>query len=211
MRRSIEEATAHLPYRCSAHASGEEFLEAVDPRACGCVVLELRLPGMGGLEVLRAIQERELPLRAVLLTAHADVHVAVSAMKLGATDVLEKPFRAQALLDALYAAMLSARELCERLEQRRDLQERFERLTERERQVVAGLAAGMTSKAIAARLEVTSQAVDARRANAMGKLAVTNLAELVHSVLLYRALAVAGPDVAEPDAPAVDASGIPLL
>ena len=164
----------------------EEFLESFDPGAPGCVLLDVRMPGMGG----RALQERLLELGAeipiLFMTGFGEVSMAVDSLQKGAVEFLEKPIKGQDLLDRVQKAV--DKDAAQR--QRRRSQDGnvrvLDRLTPREHQVVELILQGHNNKRIAHKLSVSSQAIDARKANLMRKLGVTSVAELVAFVMSCR-------------------------
>ena len=165
--------------------SAHVFLEVVDPSRPGCLVLDARLPGMSGLELQHRLAEWEVSWPMVIVTAHGDIPMAVEAMRAGAVDFLEKPFRPQRLLDRVHEALgrdAAARDLRARhiaLETRAGL------LTRREREVMEHIVHGLSNRTVAAQLGVTRKAVEAYRARVMQKMQATSLAELVRmSVVL---------------------------
>lgn len=172
-------AIKHLPYASEDFDSVESFLDALPAEPLGCLVLDVRLPGMSGLDLQMEILRRSHDLPIIFVSGFADVKMVVQSMRLGAVDFLEKPFRPQHLLDSIYRAMSEARVRRELRQQQASLAARFARLTDRERIVVDLVAGGMTNKAIAAKLSVSPQAIDARRNNAMEKLEVSSIAELI--------------------------------
>jgi FixJ family two-component response regulator len=162
-----------------AFASATEFLAAADRQMRGCLLLDVRMPDMSGLELQRALQEQGVTLQTIIVTGHGDVPMAVRAMKAGAADFIEKPFNEQALLDRIQA-LLQADEV---LWQSRQLQDaaaaRLALLTPRERAVMELIAAGQHTKRIAAELDIQERTVDVHRFNIMHKVGVRSLAELL--------------------------------
>jgi two-component system, LuxR family, response regulator FixJ len=159
--------------------SAMAFLAECRAAWSGCLLLDVRMPGLSGLELQKRLLELDIRLPVILLTGHADVPMAVRAMKLGAVDFLEKPFNEQELLDRIQRALaLDARQRAEQ-EASRALTARGQTLTDREREVLDLLVAGKLNKVIAAELEISERTVEHHRASVMRKLSARSLAELV--------------------------------
>lgn len=162
-----------------AFARASEFLENYDSNQPGCVVLDVRMPQLSGLEVQQILNRRGAMIPVILMTGHGDVAMAVQAMKDGAFDFLEKPFRNQALLDCINAALVRDAENRQSLEQQADLKRRAESLTPREREVMALVADGRANKVIAMDKGLSERTVEIHRANVMDKMAARSVAQLV--------------------------------
>ena len=160
-------------------ASAESFLETYQPDQAGCVLTDLRMPGMTGLELQAALRERRLDLPVVVLTAHGDVATARAALKNGAFDFLEKPIDDATLLDVLHNALRVDRERRAAATARSSSDRRMERLTERERQILSLLAAGHQNREIATQLGISPRTVEVHKARIMEKLACRSLADLI--------------------------------
>ncbi|WP_368647102.1 response regulator transcription factor [Castellaniella ginsengisoli] len=170
-------------YAVRSFAGAEEFLAAYDPEQVGVLIADIRMPGMSGLELQEALIVRKAPLPIVFITGHGDVPMAVSTMKKGAVDFLEKPFN-EADLRALVATMLEqARERVREAHAQRDQQAVLSRLTAREQQVLERIVAGRLNKQIAGDLNISIKTVEAHRANIMEKLEVTTVADLMKIAL----------------------------
>ena len=166
--------------------SGEEFLERYDGTQAGCIVLDVRMRGMSGLDLQDELARRDQQLPIIFISAHGDVPMAVRAVQRGALDFLEKPFRAQVLLDRVHQAIeIDRRARAERAEAAA-IHERLERLSPRERQVAEIVADGLTSREIAARLHVSHKTVDFHRSAAMDKTDCGSIAELTALVTTAR-------------------------
>ena len=160
-------------------ASGEAFLASLSETARGCVILDFRMDGMSGLEVLEALRARSILLPVIFLTGHGDIKLAVRAMKAGAFDFLEKPFNDQLLLDLVDQAMgLDA----DHFQSTSDLDARRASLTERECQVLDGIIEGQSNKLMAGYLGVHAKTIEFHRANLMKKMGAASLAELIKMV-----------------------------
>ena len=160
-------------------ASAESFLETYQPDQAGCVLTDLRMPGMTGLELQAALRARRLDLPVVVLTAHGDVATARAALKNGAFDFLEKPIDDAMLLDVLHNALRVDRERRAAATARSSSDRRMERLTERERQILSLLAAGHQNREIATQLGISPRTVEVHKARIMEKLACRSLADLI--------------------------------
>ncbi len=179
VRQSLAMLIGTLGVEVRSHASGVAFLE--DPR-CGsyaCVVLDVRMPGLGGLEVQARMNERGLAVPAIFITGHGDVPMAVEAMRGGAVDFLQKPFDDRTLLARVRQAIARGRELREGAERRRSAESRLAILSPREREVLRLLVKGCMNKAIAAELGISAKTVEDHRAHIMRKMKTRSLAELV--------------------------------
>ena len=160
-------------------ASAESFLETYQPDQAGCVLTDLRMPGMTGLELQAALRERGLDVPVVVLTAHGDVATARAALKNGAFDFLEKPIDDAMLLDVLHNALRVDRERRAAATARSSSDRRMERLTEREREILSLLAAGHQNRDIATQLGISPRTVEVHKARIMEKLACRSLADLI--------------------------------
>lgn len=166
------------------YASAREFLDGDGPGRPGCLVLDVRLPGMGGLDLLAQLRHRHAALPVIVVTAFGDVRTAVRAMKGGAIDVMEKPVEDQVLLDRVHQAIELDRRTRAANARRQAAAALFERLSRRERQVVELVTAGRSNKWIATELGVAAKTVEAYRASVMRKLEVHSLPELMRLELL---------------------------
>jgi len=160
-------------------ASADSFLETYTPERSGCVLTDLRMPGMTGLELQTAMRERHIELPVVVFTAHGDVATARAALKNGAFDFLEKPIDEAMLLDVLRNALRVDRERRSAATQRSMSEQRCERLTEREREILKLLTAGHSNREIAAQLGISPRTVEVHKARIMDKLECRSLAELI--------------------------------
>lgn len=172
-------------YRVKSFSGAEEFLHAYDPDQVGVLIVDVRMPGMSGLELQEVLIAREAPLPIVFITGHGDVPMAVSTMKKGAVDFLEKPFN-EAELRQIVARMLEdANERVTQARAKRDQQAVLSRLTAREQQVLERIVAGRLNKQIAGDLNISIKTVEAHRANIMEKLEVTTVADLMKIALTH--------------------------
>jgi two-component system, LuxR family, response regulator FixJ len=161
-----------------AFASAEEFLAGYRPAGPGCLILDIRMPGMSGIDLLRLLSEKRLSIPTIVVSGHADIPLAVQAMQLGAVDLLEKPFRSHDLWASVRKAIDAGRqELSKRSEDDR-IRRNLETLTPREREVVGQLLQGKNDKQAAVEFGITRRAVAYLRTNALQKLHAANLVEL---------------------------------
>lgn len=187
VRHSVTRLLESVGRRVVSFASAPEFLDQYDPDQLACLVLDLRLPGVSGLELQRTLRERSVNMPVVFLTGFGDVPMAVQAMRAGAIDVIEKPFRHQALLDRIQEAVAAACEQDRARTRQADIRERFSVLTPREREVMDLVVDGKANKEIAVALDVSLKTVEFHRTNVMKKLGVDGVARLVRLVLSSRA------------------------
>jgi RNA polymerase sigma factor (sigma-70 family) len=164
-------------------ASGEDFLLAIDSRAGGCILLDLRLPGIDGLEVQAELAARGIHLPIILLTAHGDAATARAALKSGAFDFLEKPVDDTALRTIIEAALSRDRDARERAARRTALQGRLARLTPREREVLEFIVQGRHNREMAAALGISPRTIEVYKARLMDKLQVDRLPDLIRIAL----------------------------
>jgi FixJ family two-component response regulator len=162
-----------------AFESAEAFLAALDQHASGCLLLDVRMPGMSGLELQRVLVEREIQLPVIFLTGHADVPMAVQAIQNGAADFIEKPFNPQRLLDLVQACLEQDRRHQAHWHSMQAALDRLAKLTRRERDVAAHIVSGKPSKVIAAAFGISEKTVDVHRHNILKKARVHSVAELV--------------------------------
>lgn len=170
-------------YAVSSFPSAPSMLSAVGPESAGCVIADVRMPEVSGLDLILEMKNRNLRLPIIIITGHGDVPLAVEAMKRGAVDFLEKPFDDDALFAAVKRALSRDAAEQSRYSDERRMSERFMSLTKREREILERLAEGYSNKVIAHDLGISVRTVEAHRANVMAKMRVRNLAELVRMVL----------------------------
>lgn len=150
----------------------------------GCLLMDVRMPLASGLDLLQELKQQKIHLPIILMSGHADVAMAVRAMKSGAVDFFEKPFNDQQLLDSLQKAIAAHRQALQQQQFLETLRERLAELTEREKQVMQLLVQGVQAKKIAESLTISPKTVDVHRHNLMQKMQVNSLAELVHAAML---------------------------
>lgn len=159
--------------------SALQFLSGYDANEGGCLILDMRMPGMSGLELLSKLRQWRIEIPTIVMTGHADVPTAVAAMKAGALDFIEKPFRPQVLLDGIEDALRLDSRMRRQRRDRRGIQSRLELLTSREREVLDHLITGQTNKTTAYELGISQKTVDFHRANILDKVGVGSLVELL--------------------------------
>ena len=179
MRQAIQDLVESVGLRAEAFATGEEFLEKPRTADPSCLVLDVRLPQMSGLEFQQKLAELGVRIPIIFITAHGDIPMSVRALKSGAVEFLTKPFRDQDLLDAIQQALQRDRAAREQLADISELQERYRALTAREREVMALVISGMLNKHIAAKIGASEATVKIHRGHLMEKMQADSLIELV--------------------------------
>jgi FixJ family two-component response regulator len=167
---------------CELYASALEFLHAYDPHRHSCLVTDIRMPGLSGLELQQRLNEQQADVPTIFITGHGDVPMAVNAMKSGASDFIQKPFRDQDLIDRIHKALAQDRERRTARALEKIIRERLELLTPREAEVMRRVVRGQANKVIALDLGVSQRTVELHRARVMRKLKMRSLAELVSAV-----------------------------
>ena len=180
VRKALSRLLNAAGYEVRAYSSAGDFALAAREKSRGCVLLDLQMPGPSGLDLQQVLAREENPLPIIFLTGHGDIPQSVRAMKAGAMDFLTKPIDSQILLAAVRTALARDRASQTTQEQKRELQDRFETLTPREREVFHLVVSGKLNKQIAAELKMAERTVKAHRAQVMVKMRATSLAELVH-------------------------------
>lgn len=175
--------SANLPVR--SFGAAEDFLASYAPEQPGVLLLDMRMPGMDGLEVQAELVKRGAPIPILFITAHGQVSTAVEAMRSGAADFMEKPFRPEELLAKIQECLETDRQNRRRMLEREQVARRMERLTPRENEVLALVVRGKSSKEIAALLGISRKTVDVHRANILSKLEAGSLPELMRRALIY--------------------------
>lgn len=179
MRAALEDLVRSVGLQVRAFPSPQEFLESKPADAPGCLVLDIRLPGMSGLSFQKELVKAGLPLPVIFITGHGDIPMSVRAMKAGAVDFLTKPFHDQDLLDAIHAAIERDRGKRRETLLITELRKRYETLTERERHIMTFVVAGRPNKQIAAELDLSEMTVKVHRGQVMRKMKAGSLPELV--------------------------------
>jgi len=166
------------------YESANAFLETLSREAHGCVVTDIRMPGVSGIELLRQLKTMGVALPVIVITGHADVPLAVEAMKSGAVDFIEKPFDDDAFLSTIRSALRQHEKDARREAERSEIHARLAALSGRERQVLEGLVAGYPNKTIAFDLGISARTVEIYRANVMTKMQANSLSDLVRMALV---------------------------
>jgi FixJ family two-component response regulator len=179
MRESLEDLIEQVGLEVRLFASPREFLEGKRPDAPGCLVLDVRLPGMSGLAFQQELAKLDIALPIIFITGHGDIPMGVRAMKAGAVEFLTKPFNNLDLLDAIHAAIERDRRRRQDADVFADLRKRYSALTEGEREVMARVVIGRANKQIAADLQLSEVTVKVRRGHIMRKMRARSLPDLV--------------------------------
>ncbi|MEZ5962657.1 MAG: response regulator [Planctomycetota bacterium] len=182
----IRRLCADRGLKVAGFSGAKEFLASVDPGRPGCLVLDLRLPDMTGIDLLEKLRELGTTQTIVFISGYAEVEHAVRAMKMGVHDFLEKPFSNQTILDAILSAVARDAKQREVKAEVDDIGRRVARLTRREHQVMELVVRGLANKSIAAELSLSPKTVEVYRANVMAKMEVGSLAELVRAAMRHR-------------------------
>jgi two-component system, LuxR family, response regulator FixJ len=177
IRRSVGFMLRTSGFHVRTYESGVELLKAAPNLEAGCILLDIRMPGVDGLEVQAALRDKGVTLPVIIMTGHGDVSLAVQAMKAGAVDFIEKPFEKALLLSAIEHGIDRLRRTAANRDQADEASVRLQALTPREREVLDGLAKGLPNKTIAYDLGISPRTVEIHRANLMTKLDVRSLSE----------------------------------
>lgn len=183
VRKSLAFLLTMHGFSVRMHNSATDFLAVAPAIRNGCLVTDLRMPDMSGVELLRNLQLVQAMVPAIVITGHGDVPMAVDAMKAGALDFIEKPFEDDVLIEAIKRAAERLVETQGEADDAAAIQARLEQLSERERQVLSGVVAGLPNKTIAYDLDISPRTVEVHRANVMTKMQARNLPELVRMAL----------------------------
>ncbi|MGD8235669.1 MAG: response regulator FixJ [Chromatiales bacterium] len=187
MRNSLRWLIESVGRTVETYESARAFLDNHYPGRSGCLLLDVRMPGMSGLELQSQLESHDIRLPVIILTGHGDVGMAVKAMKAGALDFIEKPFDDELLLAAIEKALTEDAEKREERASRAEILARMSQLTKRESQVMEMVTNGKSNKEIAAELNVSAKTVEAHRAHVMEKMEAGSLAELVRMAMIVSA------------------------
>jgi len=182
VRESLKSLIRSVGLHVELFGSATEFLETQRPDAPSCLVLDVRLPGISGLDLQRRLADANVHIPIIIITGHGDIPMSVRAMKAGAIEFLTKPFRDQDLLDAIQVALERSRTRRQREAEIAVFRERFESLSPRERDVVTKVVSGMLNKQIADAIGIAENTVKVHRSRAMEKMQAQSLADLVKMV-----------------------------
>jgi FixJ family two-component response regulator len=182
-RESLSWLIGSVHLRVAAFASAAEFLTTYPPGQPGCLITDVRMPGLSGLDLQAELKRRGIEIPVIVVTGHGDVPMAVRAMKAGAVDFVEKPFNDQVLIDLVQKAVERSLAAARGQVEKRDVRARLDQLTPRERQVLDMIAAGESNKGIAHALGISEKTVEAHRAHVMEKMQARSLAELMKFVI----------------------------
>ena len=182
VRRSTERLLRSAGLKVQTFSSAREFLASHRPEGPACLVLDVRMPGLSGMELQRELTQSGIDIPIIFITAHGDIPMTVRAMKAGAVEFLTKPFSSRGLLDAVRAAIERDRTARMERSETEGLRKRYEQLTPREREVMPLIASGMLNKQVAGELATTERTIKFHRAHIMQKMKAESLADLVRMV-----------------------------
>ena len=179
VRRSTERLIRSAGFKVLTFTSAREFLANQRPQGPACLVLDVRMPGLSGMDLQRELTQSGIHIPIIFITGHGDIPMSVRAMKAGAVEFLTKPFRSRSLLEAVRAAIETDRSAHKARSETGELRQRYEQLTPREREVMALVVAGQLNKQVASELATTERTIKFHRAHIMQKMGVESLADLV--------------------------------
>ncbi|MCG8426756.1 MAG: response regulator transcription factor [Chromatiales bacterium] len=183
VRDALQLLMESVGLRVEAYSSAQAYLDQFDPERPGCLVLDVRMPGMSGLDLQARLSSERLHPPIVIITGHGDVPMAVRAVQAGAIDFIQKPFNDQALLDSVHRALSHDAHQRGEASRLQDIQDRYDRLTPREQEVLHLVIGGMRNKMIAADLGISQSTVEAHRAKVMEKMEARTLSDLMRMML----------------------------
>jgi FixJ family two-component response regulator len=179
VRESLKNLFRSVGLNVNTFATAHEFLASKRPDAPGCLILDVRLPGLSGLDLQRQLGEADIQIPVIFITGHGDIPMSVQAMKAGAAEFLTKPFRDQDLLDAVQQAIERDRTARQQRAELQELRDRYKSLTQREQEVMALVVRGLLNKQIAAELGTTEATIKLHRGKMMRKIGAASLADLI--------------------------------
>ncbi len=183
VRQSLEFLLRTAGHTVRSFESGKAFLEILPELHSGCIITDVRMPEISGIELLRRVKDHDADIPVIVITGHGEISLAVEAMKLGAVDFLEKPFDDDQLLAALKSTLSRDADMAERKAEVSEINDKLAALSNRERQVLDGLVAGKANKTIAFDLGISPRTVEIYRANLMTKMAANSLSDLVRMAM----------------------------
>jgi two-component system response regulator FixJ len=182
-RDSLQFLLETAGHRARTYETAESFMSQLPREENGCVITDVRMPGMSGIELLKMLKAREFPFPVIVITGHGDIPLAVEAMREGASDFLEKPYNDEALLQSIARALGASKSAAKTDEAKAEILRRIGELSGRETEVMAGLVAGKSNKVIAIDLEISPRTVEIYRANVMSKMNADSLPALVRMAI----------------------------
>ena len=184
VRDALLELFGSIGYCATGYASADSFLQEHDPSAPGCLILDIRMPGMSGLELQKKLHTADSLLPIIFITGHADVPMAVEAIKRGALEFIQKPFREQQLLDCIQAARQHVEQSADKMTRKKSILQRLDSLTVREREALSLLSDGHPNKVIAAKMGISQRTAENHRANLLEKMGARSTAALIKLMVL---------------------------
>ncbi|MBN4055888.1 response regulator [bacterium AH-315-J23] len=183
VRDSMSALLDSYGFEQNIYASAIRFLGDVTPEFAGCLLLDIRMPEMDGLEVLQSLVTKGITLPVIIITGHGDLPMAVKAMKFGAVDFIEKPFEEDILVESVRCAMAIGEQIHAQDNEKKDLEEKLERLTPREHEVLIHIATGLQNKVIAYEMGISPRTIEIHRARVIEKMQARNLSHLVRMAI----------------------------
>lgn len=182
-RDSLRWLISSVNLEVETFSSAQEFLDTIDPRRVGCLLLDMRMPGMSGLALLTKLRESDVNIPVVFLTGHGDVPMAVRALKAGALDFLEKPYNDQVLLDCIHNALEHSARIHQTHDERRKIEDLYATLTPREQEVMKMVVKGLANKQVSNNLAISIKTVETHRARIMEKMRADSVSHLVRAAV----------------------------
>jgi len=183
VRDSMSALLDSYDFEQNIYASAIRFLGDVNPEFAGCLLLDIRMPEMDGLEVLQSLVSKGITLPVIIITGHGDLPMAVKAMKFGAIDFIEKPFEEDVLVESVRRAMAIGEQIYAQDSEKRNLEKKLEKLTPREREVLIHIATGLQNKVIAYEMGISPRTIEIHRARVIEKMQARNLSHLVRMAI----------------------------